>query len=325
MADTRHKKTTAGQGDRQMRSARREAGVTTLEYIVLAAVLVLGLVVGVQAFKSRVGQSLDAEGRAAVEVASGRIGPVAARYGDSAGPGGPAQAAAAAEPERAVLAAAPAPPAEESHGFGIRDGVSLGVGFIPLVGTGQSVVELFSGRDYITGQPANRWVAAIGVVAGLVPGGKAAVKATAAGVEMTARAAKTTSRAADALATAGRGVVRHGPMNPGPLPTAIANTFRAGSYTSKVLDEPVTLYRVYGGEAGELGKYWTRTKPSGPLQSRMDLALDPAWGNTATQVTTIKVPKGTTIFEGAAERQGNLLGGGNQIVIPKVDPSWIVK
>jgi RHS repeat-associated protein len=60
--------------------------------------------------------------------------------------------------------------------FGWRDGASIGVGFIPLVGSGQSLVELFSGQDYITGEPANRWLAAAGLVAGLLPGGKAALK-----------------------------------------------------------------------------------------------------------------------------------------------------
>lgn len=334
-------------GDDVQRSTRQR-GVTTLEYLVLGAVLVLGLVAAVSVFKGRVGASLDTEGAALAEVAQGRIGPVAQRYGESSGATtGSGQAGLSAEPERDVLARLPASPpvpapaspsggnggaAEtEPQGFGLRDGVSIGVGFIPVVGTGQSIVELFSGRDYITGQPANRWLAAVGVVAGLVPGGKAAVKGTATAVKAASRAtdvaaatAKTT-RAADTALAAGRGIVRHGPINPGPLPAKIAATFRGGSYTAKVLDEPVTLYRVYGGSAGEIGSYWTRVKPSGPLQSRMDLALDPTWGNTAEKVTTIRVPKGTTIFEGAAERQGNLLGGGNQIFIPKVDPAWAVK
>jgi len=32
-----------------------------------------------------------------------------------------------------------------------------------------------------------------------------------------------------------------------------------------------------------------------------------------------------TIYEGAAAAQGGLVGGGNQVYIPKVDPSWVVK
>ena len=61
------------------------------------------------------------------------------------------------------------------------------------------------------------------------------------------------------------------------------------------------------------------------LQSVIDSALDPQWGNTAQNVARIRVPAGTTIYEGAAAAQRGLVGGGNQVFIPKVDPSWIVK
>lgn len=80
-------------------------------------------------------------------------------------------------------------------------------------------------------------------------------------------------------------------MNPGPLPKEIADTFRSGTYTRLIIQEETTLYRVYGGKAGELGSYWTRTKPQGPLQSVVDSALDQKWGNNATQVVQIKVVK----------------------------------
>ncbi|MDC8445886.1 MAG: hypothetical protein LV471_08200, partial [Nitrosomonas sp.] len=121
--------------------------------------------------------------------------------------------------------------------------------------------------------------------------------------------------------------VRYGPTNPGPLDDATAATFRSGSYTATTVSKTTTLHRVYGGSAGKLGHYWTRTKPSGPLQSQLDSALAPQWGNTAQHVVNIRVPKGTTIFEGAAAPQstgvGQILGGGNQVYIPRVDPKWI--
>lgn len=121
--------------------------------------------------------------------------------------------------------------------------------------------------------------------------------------------------------------VRYGPTNPGPLDAATAATFRSGSYTATTTSETTTLYRVYGGNAGKIGSYWTRTKPSGPLQSQLDSALAPQWGNTAQNVATMKVPKGTTIYEGAAAPQstgvGQILGGGNQVYIPRVNPNWI--
>jgi hypothetical protein len=116
------------------------------------------------------------------------------------------------------------------------------------------------------------------------------------------------------------------PLNgPGPLGEKVAATFRGASYTESVTPEATTLYRVYGGKAGELGPYWTRTPPAGPLQSQIDNALLPQWGNTAQNVTRIQVPSGTTIFEGFAAPQGGLVGGGNQVFIPCVDPSWIIK
>ena len=61
-------------------------------------------------------------------------------------------------------------------GFGLRDGASLGVGALPLVGTGQSFVELITGQDYIAGEPTSRTLAAVGLFAGIFPGGKPAVK-----------------------------------------------------------------------------------------------------------------------------------------------------
>lgn len=125
-------------------------------------------------------------------------------------------------------------------------------------------------------------------------------------------------------ATKGETNTRYGPMNPGPLPETIANTFQGGSYVTKTLGESTILYRVYGGSASKTGNYWTRIKPAGPLQSQIDLALRPEWGNTASQVTTIRVPAGTIIYEGVAAKQGGLVGGGNQIYLPTVDPKWVL-
>lgn len=104
--------------------------------------------------------------------------------------------------------------------------------------------------------------------------------------------------------------IRYGPMNKGPLPDTVADTFRSSSYTGMALEDSMLLYRVHGGKAAELGAYWTRTPPAGPLQSQIDAALSPAWGNTATNVTTMRVPAETIIYEGAAASQGSLVGGG---------------
>jgi hypothetical protein len=77
-----------------------------MEYVVLAAVLVLGLVAGISLFGGQVESSLDTEGQAVGEVARGAIAPVRDRYDDSAGPvGQPGAAAPAAAVAQGGLAA----------------------------------------------------------------------------------------------------------------------------------------------------------------------------------------------------------------------------
>ncbi|MBE5951416.1 MAG: RHS repeat protein [Lachnospiraceae bacterium] len=135
---------------------------------------------------------------------------------------------------------------------------------------------------------------------------------------------------ADSLGNLAEGI--YSPINPGPLPTGIAETFMGATYVERVLEEDTVMYRVSGGTAGEVGAYLSLTPQGGGLQSQIDLALNPAWGNTAENVTEVLVPKGTTIFEGIAAPQnifdalgnviGHLLGGGSQIYIPKVDERW---
>lgn len=104
--------------------------------------------------------------------------------------------------------------------------------------------------------------------------------------------------------------------DPGPLVREVANTFRSSTYNEVITTRPLTLFRVWGGSATEGGHFWTTQMPLGPLQSRMDLALNPAWGNSATNVSTRVVPQGTTLFMGPASGQGPLFGGGIQVYVP---------
>ena len=86
------------------------------------------------------------------------------------------------------------------------------------------------------------------------------------------------------------------------------------------------LYRAYGRTAHQMGGYWTTTPPAGPVQSIVDSALNPAWGNPATSVVKIEVPSGVTLYQGQAAAQGGLVGGGNQVLFPKnftINPAWI--
>jgi RHS repeat-associated protein len=135
-----------------------------------------------------------------------------------------------------------------------------------------------------------------------------------------------TAPAAEIVATDSGIVKNWGPLEGhGPLGKKVANTFRSSTYNEVILDEDIILYRVYSDPSKKLGPYWTRTEPSGPVQSIIDSALNPKWGNKATSVIKIKVPKGTTIYEGVAAPQGGLVGGGNQVVIKKVEESWIIQ
>jgi len=59
----------------------------------------------------------------------------------------------------------------------LRALASAGLGFIPYLGFLQSLVELLSGWNYLTGEPASRPLAAIAVIASILPGGKGLVKA----------------------------------------------------------------------------------------------------------------------------------------------------
>jgi RHS repeat-associated protein len=120
------------------------------------------------------------------------------------------------------------------------------------------------------------------------------------------------------------------PLNgSGPLGEDMAKTFRSATYTEFIADEPITLYRTWGGRSKELGPFWTRTKPAGTLQTQLDGAVLPEFGNTFENVTTIRVPAGTRLFEGVAAPQNrtiiDLIGGGNQVVVPHIKPSWIVQ
>ena len=78
------------------------------------------------------------------------------------------------------------------------------------------------------------------------------------------------------------------------------------------------------GRSGQIGSYWSTTAPTGVLRSRIELALNPRWGNSANQVVAIDVPAGVKMYEGIAASQGGLVGGGTQVFVPSVNPAWIV-
>ncbi|PEZ08854.1 hypothetical protein CN326_04060 [Bacillus sp. AFS018417] len=127
--------------------------------------------------------------------------------------------------------------------------------------------------------------------------------------------------------------------NPGPLAEMRGNpasNFLAGKYNVKTLDEDTTLYRsgkkggltIPGEEQNALGQWFTREPAESVAKVRIDSAVKAQWIDPKTGVLTgtsplestyaIKIPKGTTIYEGPVGYQGGLYLGGencNQIFI----------
>ena len=127
-------------------------------------------------------------------------------------------------------------------------------------------------------------------------------------------------------------VITYSPVNPGPLEDELAASFEGATYIKRVLIEDTIMYRVYGGGSKKVGRFFSLDKQYGGLQSQLDLALLPKWGNSASNVTRVVVPKGTVIYEGRAAPQvirdsmgnkiGQLPGGGSQVIIENVDARW---
>ncbi|KGQ69427.1 hypothetical protein OA57_11665 [Chelonobacter oris] len=111
----------------------------------------------------------------------------------------------------------------------------------------------------------------------------------------------------------------------GSLPASIAETFSGGRYAVIKLDENLKAYRTWSpGQSREFGAFWAVDKPLGSLQSRIDSALRPEWGNIAgtsfysqsSRYTEIIIPKGTEINIGEVGSQGGAwIGGKSQLLI----------
>ncbi|MCS7063450.1 MAG: hypothetical protein NZM04_05310, partial [Methylacidiphilales bacterium] len=153
------------------------------------------------------------------------------------------------------------------------------LGLLPVVGQLDGAVTLLTGRTMAGTEVggAERGLA----IGSIIPAGKmiggiagdilSAVKPTTATV---LNIADDANRAWD-----GVWAISWNPLTgPGPLGKEIASTFRSFTYTEHVLQESTILYRVYSDPSKAIGPYWTRTAPSGPVQSIMDSALNPIWG-----------------------------------------------
>jgi hypothetical protein len=202
------------------------------------------------------------------------------------------------------------------------------------------------GWDVLQERGVAYWLGGVLVTAGIGFGVGRLVRALRAGSAAQGAGVAGTAEAGAAAAAARGGTIltRYGdrlirrwtPIDePGPLSSNLAwqNSFRSATYNEVELLQPTTLYRAYSDPARQLGPFWSRTMPSGPTQAILDDALLPSWGNRATSAVEIRVPPGTIVYEGPAgpqpvlpaEAPSAMLGGGEQVLIPRVDPAWVVR
>ena len=97
----------------------------------------------------------------------------------------------------------------------------------------------------------------------------------------------------------------------------------AGATTSSVTPDTVTYYRVWGGKTPQEGAWLTPVKPTSAEEARATLALPPT--NTAENVSTVTVPKGTRIQLGTAAANFNQPGGGAQVQLQDKIPPLCVR
>ncbi|MGH7945851.1 MAG: RHS repeat-associated core domain-containing protein [Opitutaceae bacterium] len=103
-----------------------------------------------------------------------------------------------------------------------------------------------------------------------------------------------TAVGAGQLVNAGRNVVA------GTLSAEIAGTFSGGSYTSTVLQAPMTAFRYSGGVSGATGRFLTTAETVSQISSpaAASIALRLPVGATAKTLNTFTIPAGTRIFTG---------------------------
>jgi RHS repeat-associated protein len=114
-------------------------------------------------------------------------------------------------------------------------------------------------------------------------------------------------------------------MNLGPLGDSdAARSFSGGKYSEVIVPEGgsgIDVYRTWGGKAGETGRdgtFYSLTPQAGGIQSIIDNAILPSWGNTAESVSCVNLPGGTTAYVGTSATQGSwYMGGTIQLYVPK--------
>jgi hypothetical protein len=229
--------------------------------------------------------------------------------------------------------------------------LDIAIGANPVSATGRAIYEVFSGHDLINNQELSFSERAFNLATAM--SGLKSVSAVSKYVRMAAptlrkhipyeKLIRKAERIAENLYNPiKRGKLDHISVDPfHPVEKggkSVTNTFRSDTYAQKPAKAGEKFYRVQTHEIDPnrgAPQYWTKEKPTGPLQAKIDSVLHPKWKNNAQRVIEMETPgKGETYFHGpAAEVQGSMTKDGfrdgfmqpgkEQIYFEHVDSSWI--
>ncbi|MEG0564354.1 hypothetical protein [Anaerorhabdus sp.] len=121
-------------------------------------------------------------------------------------------------------------------------------------------------------------------------------------------------------------------INKKDLPESLGITFTDAEYRTVITNEEVKVYRTFGGRADAVGGFATTYPSNSRIESKIDLALLPEWGNTRAYEAEISIPIGQELTIGKVALKkikgtGTVLqGGADQILLPKDwPPEWITR
>lgn len=231
-----------------------------------------------------------------------------------------------------VAAAITSAPATTGATLGLGAAANLALGTMSADAVYTGAKQLVSGQSEAT--LTNQALQGLGLspeaasYAELALGVGAAVKASSVivkGAQIGAKAESTVTYTVNSLP--GKAIGQFDMVtNPGPLanmPGTPAANFSGGKYTAITLAEDITLYRGGDSSGKALGQWFTVEPPKSIAQVRIDTAVKPQWIDPVTgklvakspidAVYTIKIPSGTTIYQGPVGNQGGIYVGGNSI------------
>lgn len=128
----------------------------------------------------------------------------------------------------------------------------------------------------------------------------------------------------------------NGTTNPGPLAELSSRpnrNFYGGRYNTIELDDDIVLYRAGRGD-NPMGQWFTTEPPFSRAQVRIDTAVKDIWTtpdgvytgqSPIDKVYKIKIPKGTTIYDGPVASQGGIYQGGLDKIQIFIDSPWNIE